>query len=177
MPISSPKVRPDKAAEKIEQFLRDGASVQTIADSAGLHATVIHRIRSGRVDLIERETQTKILNAKPKIGPHIEITGTRRKLQAMAALGYSLEDASGGTGLKPSTVTNIRTGKKVTTSPEFAAVVDQFYEIIKDTPAAPSAGQRRAISFAVKYNWAPPQAWEGRDINDPNVGPGQYDVD
>ncbi|MGN6162556.1 MAG: hypothetical protein ACTHOG_12745 [Marmoricola sp.] len=175
--VQSPKVHPDKAAKRIEELLRGGASIKTIADAAGLHPTVLHRIRSGRIDLIERETQTKILAAKPKIGPQIEVTGTRRRLQAIAALGYSLEDVCGGTGIKQPLITNIRTGKNVTTSPENAAAVAEFYEIIKDTPAANTAGSRRAISFAHKHGWVPPQAWEGLDIDDPSVVPGEYDAD
>ena len=178
MPIS-PKVNADKAKAKIEEFLRAGASVQTIADAAGLHATAIHRIRSGKADtgLIERETQKKILAAKPKTGPVVDVTGTRRRLQAMAYLGYSLADVSGATGVGEPLITNIRTGKNVGTSPQTAQAVKEFYEIIEDTPAADSAGSRRAVAFAKKYGWAPPEAWRDRNIEDPAVGPGEYDGD
>lgn len=175
--VQSPKVHPEKAAKKIEEFLRGGASVQTIANAAGLHATVLHRIRAGRIDLIERETQNKILKAKPQVGPHISVVGTRRRLQAMAALGYSLTDVEDATGVKSPLITNIRTGKNVSTAPETAAAIKEFYEIIEDTPAADSATSRRAVAFADKYNWAPPSAWKGLDIEDPSVVPGEYDGD
>ena len=175
--VQSPKVHPEKAAKKIEEFLRGGASVQTIADAAGLHVTVLHRIRAKRIDLIERETQNKILKAKPQVGPHISVVGTRRRLQAMAALGYSLSDVEDATGVKAPVITKIRTGRNVLTAPETAEAIKEFYEIIEDTPAPGSAISRRSTVFAEKYNWAPPAAWKGRDIEDPAVGPGEYDGD
>jgi transcriptional regulator with XRE-family HTH domain len=173
----SPKVHPDKAKAKIEEFLRNGASVQTIATAAGLHPTVLHRIRSNGCDLIERETQRKILNAKPEVGPHIDVTGTRRRLQAIAALGYSLADVHDATGVSANLITNIRIGKNMSTTPATATAIAGFYEIIKDTPAAPPMTARRAAAFAEKFGWSPPAAWESRDINDPAVGPGEYDAE
>lgn len=173
--VQSPKVHPDKAAAKIEELLRTGVTMLAIAEAAGLQATTLHRIRSGKLDLIERETQKKILAAKPGPGTHVSVVGTRRRLQAMAALGYSLADVSGATGVGAPLITNIRTGKNVSTSPETAKAIKEFYEIIEDTPAADSATSRRAVAFALKYKWAPPQAWTDRDIEDPSVGPGEYD--
>lgn len=173
----STKVHPDKALAKIEELLRTGVTILAIAEAAGLSATVLHRIRSGKVDLIERDTQKKILNAKPGPGKHINITGTRRRLQAMAALGYSLTDVADATGVKPALITNIRTGRSVSTAPETAEAVKEFYEIIKDTPAAETPMSRRAIAFAERYGWVPSSAWEGLDIDNPNVSPGEYDGD
>lgn len=174
MPVS-PKLHPDKAAQRIEELLRAGASIHSIAQAAGLATTTVHRIRSGSLDLIDRETHTKIMKAKPQLGPRIEVTGTRRRLQAIAALGYSLEEAAEATGLGMPLITTIRTGKAVGTAPERAKAVAEFYEIIKNTPAPNSGTSRRAIAFAARFGWAPPAAWEGRDINNPDVGPGEYD--
>jgi hypothetical protein len=176
MPVS-PKLHPDKAAARIEKLLREGASINTIAQAAGLHTTTVHRIRTGNLDLIDRETHRKIMDARPKVGATVEIAGTRRRLQAIAALGYSLNEAAEATGLSGPLVTSIRTGKSATTSPDRAKSVTEFYEIIKDTPAPASDASRRAMAFAKRYRWAPPAAWEGRDIDDPNVGPGEYDGD
>lgn len=177
MAVKSTKVHPDKAKAKVEELLRTGVTILAIAEAAGLHPTVLHRIRSGKIDLIERETQTKILAAKPGPGQHVNVTGTRRRLQAMAALGYSLSDVSDATGVKQPLITNIRTGKNVSTAPETAEAIKEFYDIVKDTPAAETVMSRRATAFADKYGWAPPSAWEGRNIDDPDVGPGDYDVD
>lgn len=173
----SPKVHPDKAHAKIEELLRTGVTIKAIAESAGLHPTVLHRIRSGKVDLIERETQKKILAAKPGLGQHINVVGTRRRLQAMAALGYSLTDVADATGVKAPLLTNIRTGKNVSTAPETAEAIKEFYEIVQDTPAAETVMARRAIGFAKAYGWVLPSAWEGLDIDDPNVSPKEYDGD
>ena len=175
----STRVHPDKALAHIAKLRKDGASILTIANAAGLHTTVFHRLMNG-AELIDRETQNKILKVKKAdLGYRVSVVGTRRKLQAIARLGYTVAETSEGTGLTKALITHIRTHQSETTGSKNLALVDAYYQKVKDVPAPPGAPgiREHIITLARKNGWAPPQAWEGRDIDDPAVGPGDYDVE
>lgn len=96
---------------------------------------------------------------------YLDPTGTRRRLQALVAIGYSTRSINSELGLSGSIGRLMWGTRRV--HRETARRVSDLYERLSGTPG-PSAMSRRA---AVKAGYAPPHAWYGIDINDPGACP------
>lgn len=100
----------------------------------------------------------------------IDATGTRRRIQALATLGWSSNAVAAKAGMRGSDVRDIVYDQErvyITT----AAIISQVYVALENslapmttTPQRASAGQARSV--ATRNGWAPPIAWDDID-NDP----------
>lgn len=135
------------------------------------HGTVagyVAHVRSGSVDCdpcrrAKMRYEKERLLSGPKTVPSI---GTRRRIRALRALGYSLAELAEAGGWK----TEHAAFKYAMTSPTItattAARVAGIYEILCMRPATgPRANRLRII--ARRNGWAPPLAWDDID-NDPD---------
>lgn len=93
----------------------------------------------------------------------VDATGTRRRLQALATLGWSRAELARRAGLAPGALRI--TGRRVHATT--AEVVGQLYDALCMRPG-PSP---RAAARAHRQGCAPPLAWEGRDIDNPRHRP------
>lgn len=102
---------------------------------------------------------------------YVDGTGTRRRVQALIAIGWPAHRLGAEMGLADGkSVRQLGHGHKVT--PPVAARVSRLYERLSMTPG-PSAISRRRAQAA---GWAPPLAWEHRDIDDPKARPARWAV-
>ncbi|MBP2341054.1 transcriptional regulator with XRE-family HTH domain [Saccharothrix coeruleofusca] len=95
----------------------------------------------------------------------IDATGTRRRLQALWALGWSGPHIADRLGITPRAVSYLLAGQTVTTST--ADRVRQVYDELSMHPG-PSA---RARALAQKRRWVPPLAWDDDEIDTPDARP------
>lgn len=97
----------------------------------------------------------------------VDITGTRRRLEALAAIGWPLHDIAARLGLPARQISNWR----ATTHPHIrrsrAAAVARIYDQLWDTPG-PS---ERARGHAARAGWPVPMAWSDDTIDDPAAEP------
>lgn len=101
-------------------------------------------------------------------GPaHRDATGVTRRLQALAAIGWSIEDLAARIGVTPRAVQLWRGGHYPTVRPETAATVGRLYEELQGT-AGPSP---RSRENATRSGWASPLAWDDDAIDDPAAEP------
>lgn len=101
-------------------------------------------------------------------GFKVSTLGSRRRVEALRALGYSLNDIAAAAGYKPvhSAIKYVMTAETMTAST--AARIDRAFEALCMTPATgPRAGRNRR--HAARMGWPPPLAWA--DIDDPNEQP------
>jgi transcriptional regulator with XRE-family HTH domain len=166
---------PDKARARIAELRRGGASIKTIADATGLSVSVLHGIENGYQDLITKDTARKIYKATPAFGSKLPTIGPRRMLQALSLLGYRVRQMATEIEVPFSVLVSLRAGEYQYVNTTYVLAIREYYDKHKDTPAPDCPGARGAITRARQKGWAPPAAWVGRDINDPNVGPGEYD--
>ena len=123
--------------------------------------------------LVHRKTEARILAVTPDAPaltarPHrILATGSRRRLQALSAIGWTLPDLAARTTVAFATLRGIRDGRHVTVLSPIAATITSLFESLAMTPG-PSSVSRRA---ALRNGWAPPLAWDDESIDDPTVGP------
>ena len=97
----------------------------------------------------------------------VDATGTRRRIQALCAVGWSVMEQARQLGVTEMAVRNLLT--QTTVQVATAARHQALYErLIKATPR-PGRGPTRARSHAAKQGWPPPTAWF--DIDDPDEQP------
>lgn len=105
-----------------------------------------------------------------RLYPHhtslVDATGTHRRLQALACLGWSTAELSRRLGRDRSALQKVLRNDRVQV--ETAALVATIYDQLSMTPCTlPSAA--RTAAMAKRAGHAPPLAWD--DIDDPNETP------
>lgn len=134
--------------------------------AAGWHGTA--SAYRGGCRCPEAVEHKRIYDKRIKQGRHqttvVDATGTRRRLQALAALGWSWHNLAPMFGCTRGAVSLWVRGRHV--HAETRERVRAVYETLAGT-AGPSAESRRR---AVQRGWAPPQAWDDT-IDDPDATP------
>jgi hypothetical protein len=101
-------------------------------------------------------------------GTSVDGTGTRRRVQALAAVGWPSTILAQLLSTSQSQAMNLRTAERV--RPETAARVAELYDRIWDK--TPPGGRRTyTIRQAQRRDWAPPMAWDDDRIDDPKYRP------
>lgn len=111
--------------------------------------------------LLEAEFDLDLLEPSALVGG----CGTRRRLQALAALGWSATQLAGQLGCSTTEVSRWRSARMV--SVEHALTVRAAYDALAMTPG-PS---RQARRWALERGWSPPLAWDEGNIDDPTARP------
>lgn len=104
----------------------------------------------------------------------VDATGTRRRLQALAAVGWSPARVSAELGFSRTWAQKLTTVGRVHRV-NAALVADVYERLWNAAPPQGTAGERlsmlRALSAARKAGWPPPLAWDDNSIDDPAAGP------
>lgn len=103
---------------------------------------------------------------------HIDATGTRRRLQALMAIGHSTNTVAAATGLSPEMVTHLRGAARARrhrdrVSRATAFVVWRAYESLSMVPGL----DVRSRTDAARLGHHPPLAWDDAAIDDPHARP------
>lgn len=117
---------------------------------------------------VRREIAERILAVRLDLadGFLVDATGTRRRLQALVALGYTREWIAGQIGVESGNLAVI-TGRRRSITVATARAVLDLYERYWSTPGPNVRARRRAV----RLGWAPPLAWDDDTIDDPNAQP------
>jgi hypothetical protein len=120
--------------------------------------TVAHRAAQKRRTL-------RVLNGSANWMPAI---GTQRRIQALVAIGWRLEDIAAAAGHKRTHETMASVLYRQTrVRAQTAARLAQVYDRLSGKPGPSS----RVRVNARKRGWSPPLAWEGINIDDPDAQP------
>ncbi|MCV2489779.1 helix-turn-helix domain containing protein [Geodermatophilus sp. YIM 151500] len=102
--------------------------------------------------------------------PHsrVDATGTRRRLQALIAIGWPAELLAAHLGRRPNSLHRSMTGESVTAST--AHDVATLYQRLWDVPSPRLTGGQRAAADAARAHaatqgWQPPLAWDDIDTD------------
>lgn len=126
--------------------------------------------RAMRRDANQRRLEA--LNGNPR---HVDGTGTRRRLQALSALGWSRVELADRLGVTNASI-NARLRKTGPVHRDTAAKVRALYDDLWDVTPPPATGKAqgartRAIRQAREAGWVVPMLWDDETIDDPDVGP------
>lgn len=153
-----------------------------IAALSGSSASHLRNILDGQHPTMRADLAARLLAISidtPSGSHHVDPTGARRRLQALALLGFGFErlarmvDDCSAFNLREIAYGN-RT--RITSDHEQAIRV-VFDRLVRDgRPYAPSnrherAGAARIIQRAQRAGWVSALAWDGNSIDDPNARP------
>ncbi len=170
--------------EHIATLRAAGIGVERIAHLAGLSVSHIRELAEhSRGDTRETrrvrpDTATRILDIgmnDASRAPHsrVDATGTRRRLQALIAIGWPGELLAAQLGRRASSLHRSMTGESVTA--RTAHDVATLYERLWNTRPPRGTGDQRAAAdaaraYAAAQGWLPPLAWDDIDT-DPTPTP------
>lgn len=97
----------------------------------------------------------------------VDCTGVMRRLQALAAIGWSSTELGRRLGISGTAVQQFRRGEHPRVKLRSVARIRRLYAELSMTPG-PSVITR---SRAVRRGWAPPLAWDDEGIDDPTARP------
>lgn len=157
----------DEATYHINKLLRAGLSISDITEKSGLSRDRIGKIGCGVIPRITRTTHEAILGVpiplklvQPQANGKIDAIGAQRRLQALAALGWSREDISARTGISPRTIGDVRRGDKARVLiSHHQAIIHVYEELWNQHPEAHGASVNSAArlrALAKKQGWKRP---------------------
>jgi DNA-binding CsgD family transcriptional regulator len=114
-----------------------------------------------------RKTREHYNNGKPF---RANITGTARRLQALAVVGWSNHELARRLDSTPFVVWKWQHGGHEWIKPESANRVAALYDDIWDTEPDGRYG-RKIRNIAARHGWHPPMAWDDDDIDNPDALP------
>lgn len=162
------------ARQHIAALRNAGVGRREIARRAGVALTVINRLagmdRSQPAHRVRPETLAAILAVTPDHrapGAVIPATGTRRRLQALIAIGWTQAELAHRTAATPSTVNALINERWPNVQHATHLRVCRVFDDLSGTPG-PSA---RSRLMAARRGWAPPLAWDDDTIDDPTAIP------
>lgn len=149
------------------RLLANGWTRTQIATAAGVSIATVSDIASGRPQISVR---TAIAVLAIRIGPppavrHVAPVGAKRRIQALAYIGYTQPQIASHTGLSRAALAHIIAGTADRILIGTADAIDRTYRQLRWTPG-PSSG---AMHYARRRGWHGPLAWD--DIDDPNAQP------
>jgi hypothetical protein len=163
-----------------------GIGYDQIARLSGTSATHVREIaatvaRSGNRPAIQQVRQDRAhrilavapipANRAPR--SQIDATGTRRRLQALVAIGWAPEALAAQLGRSAANLRRTMTG--LTVHARTAQLVSDLYDRLWDTPAPQATAPQRdaaeaSRTYAAEHGWLPPLAWDDIDT-DPEPDP------
>ena len=165
----------DKARAHLADLARAGMSRREIERVSGVSRVTLTRIASGGRTRSGTEAKILAVAAAPRpIGTTIvDSLGTRRRLRALAALGWTGPMIARELGVTSRAVTFATRIERPTTADMRARVAALYDRVGSQRPTYPDnyvAAQAEAIRRrALARGWAPPAAWD--DIDDPDETP------
>lgn len=152
--------------------LRQRMTWEQIFTALGHENRDLHRIAGGRQTRIRRATLAQILAiqpAPPAPGKYVDATGTRRRIQALRALGYSARAIAEAAGTEEEHARLISSGAKPVVRHWFAQKINTVFAELHRAPAPAGRSATLARNYAKAQGWAPPAAWD--DIDAPDAAP------
>lgn len=180
------RVDAQEAREHLLRLSAAGVGYKRAAELAGIATTTAAGIIYGRPERgegprkrIERRVHEAILAVRPGLesvrdGRRVPGHGTRRRLEALGWLGYSVNEISARSGVERQALDHALHGREVFAVTHRA--VAALYEDLWDKPNQPGewhakSAASRARNKARKLGWAPPLAWDEDTIDDPDAAP------
>lgn len=163
-----------------------GIGWRRAAELAGLSSSVVSKLLYGRTGCapskrIRAATAEKILAVEVSADALadkavVDATGTRRRLRALVAIGWTQSQLAELLGLTPNNFGPLVHGRSSVTAARRRAVV-QLYDELWDKPPADDALARKSRRYAQRQGWVPPLAWDDDEIDNPAARPAGVRMD
>jgi hypothetical protein len=179
-----PWADPVPVREHVRSLLAAGMNMRRVANAAGVQPSTVGQLVNGRGHpraRIRPETAARILAVRPSLDhagdfAPVDATGARRRLQALAAAGYSPSVLARRLGLPPTQMTRVMSQRRMTARKVRAirALYDELWDVPPDQSTKYArAGVTKALRKARACGWPPPLAWDDDQIDNPDAGPAE----
>ncbi|MCZ4509938.1 hypothetical protein O3Q52_17385 [Streptomyces sp. ActVer] len=152
--------------------LRQTMTWQQVADATGSEYRNLKLVADGRRTQVRRSTRDRVLAVTPEppaSGKYIDALGTRRRIQALRAIGYSTKVIAEAAGSAQARLQLISTGAQPTVRQHLAERIQAVFADLHGTPAPAGCSATVTRKHARAQGWVPPAAWD--DIDDPAAVP------
>ena len=133
------------------------------------------RIRTGTA---QRLLAVRFSEANLAAGTAVEAAGTRRRLQALIATGYSGRSLAARLVMEPAHLYRILSGRPAVMAATACRVRELYDRLWGQPPPQGTRGERisaaKARAHAARRGWPPPLAWDDDTIDDPGSSPGPW---
>lgn len=162
-----PQSRGDEAVARLLEWHDARFSSGWVASAAGVPQAWVITITSGKVTkpgpvLSAKVLRADIMAATRGFGPAL---GARRRLRALATMGWNVSDLAGRTGIPTATLSRIRKGEALDIGAARHHIIDAAYQELRGQ-VGPST---QAASRARNLGWFGPDLWD--DIDDRREDP------
>ncbi|MCR2051999.1 hypothetical protein NSA19_03840 [Actinomyces bowdenii] len=186
-PDVAPLVPAARVAEHLAQLRAAGVTHREVAARVGKSYSAIRRyayLRRGRVRFDSVKEIMAIPVPEAPVAPvvalgmgggdgYVDAVGSRRRLQALAVMGWPLWGQARRMGMSTAALSDIRLGHVTTVRARTAATIAAWYRYMVTHPPMPH--ERSAASDArtrrVGAGWVGPMAWDQGTIDDPQARP------
>ena len=190
-----PYVPAEPARQHVRALMSAGVGLKRIATLTGvpqgtLWKLIYGKTRTGgdrrRTARVRQSTHDELLALRPTLDnlsgrAHVDGTGTRRRLQALVALGWSQAQLAARLGMNPSTLSRIIDTDRPVRAATARAVRDLYRELSDRQPPQDTHRQRGAVARARNHakarGWLVPAWWDDDTIDDPATRPGPDELD
>lgn len=162
-------VDPSEARTHVDALRALGWTWEQIAAAAGLSTYVPHRLGTGATKRLRAESAAALLAvplAPADSHRGINSTGTRRRVQALAWMGWPASEVASRAGTTAATLQTLILPSRqisVALARRVAAVYDEL--CLKQGPSKIAAGKARSLGFVS------PMAWDDDAIDNPEAKP------
>lgn len=183
-----PYVDAQPAREHVKLLSEQGMGWKRVAEKAGIQSSTVRKLMYGdprrKTPLapskqVRRETADKILAVTLDLANAaiVDATGTRRRLQALVAIGWSQTRLADQLGWNVGNFNSLILGRDCPrvqhdTQVRVRALYDRLWNV---PPVAANGHQKGGITYAkrvaAKRGWVPPMAWDDETIDDPAARP------
>ncbi|WP_031189507.1 MULTISPECIES: hypothetical protein [Streptomyces] len=179
-PALGPLINAEPARQHACALMAAGVSVRRMASAAGINPSIINGIlytrgsqpRGEKLRQANAEAILAVRAADVTPGT-LDATGTRRRLQALVAVGWPLFRIGPALDMYPSMPGHLLMERTVypTTAQTVAAGYGRLWNTDPRMHGIPPGSITRALRYARAQRWAPPAAWDDETIDDPTAGP------
>lgn len=170
---SRPHGDPEVVRAHVRMLSAAGIGYRRTAELAGVTMRTVFRIVYNGTRPTA-ETVDKILAVQPTAPPAqrwIPALGTRRRLQALRAIGWSNLHLSKRLNMSELSASQLAMGRRDSVMRATARAIAAMYADLSERQAPMSAGEARNRTFAQRRSWFPPIAWEPELLDDPDALP------
>ncbi|UXA19508.1 hypothetical protein [Mycobacterium sp. SMC-4] len=165
--------------QHVAMLMGSGLTVRYIASAADVTRKAVTQLYAGRkgkaLQRMSAANAEKLLAVQPATVPHaaaadhqpVGALGTRRRLQALVAFGYTGEDLAQRLSLTTTTLSAILTGRRDSVLAVTARAVEKLFSQLQTTPGR----SQRARNRGTANGWPVPLAWDEDTIDHPAATP------
>lgn len=155
----------EKVVAHLDMLLASGMSLRRIADQSGVSTFGLIKMRENK-KYVRRNTAEALYAVDPLSSwkredwGRVPADGTRRRLQALVALGYTQKEIANLCNISVTNITYLTLGHNQVVRIPTAKKILAVYERLQMTPAPKSAAATYSRRRAKEKGWLPPMAWD-----------------